>query len=327
MFSQHKINRCSWTKLCKPSNCFVIIFIADSVSSSSGCNRCLYSTNNVFYRDIAAITTLWPVECFLWSMGVHELDIYITLLHINFVHQTDPLQGIVHARDVRQWCNVANINSSWNFEVIDIDKWVILSAQFVSNLWCGLGNEMMTASYTGYGLTIFEPLLHLLSHLNQVFFVNAKEDNGFHFFLAYFQHYTIVQNLVVEWSLQTLFCNCGILLYHQFHHTVILYVSTTLSNFCLALVAWLCCGTPCRFSGDTPTVSKVILRCFLGLVSHTLHTLHHPKRPHQCHPLESPPLESPPPLCLRNKHWWCFHKQLCIDDKVCDLVEHWNFLL
>ena len=55
-------------KFCKRSNCFVIIFITDSVSSSSDCSRCLYSTDNVFYRDRAAITTLWSVECFLWSM-------------------------------------------------------------------------------------------------------------------------------------------------------------------------------------------------------------------------------------------------------------------
>ena len=56
-------------KFCKGSNRFVIIFIKDSVSSSSGCSKCLYSKNNVSYRDIAAITTLWPVECFPWSLG------------------------------------------------------------------------------------------------------------------------------------------------------------------------------------------------------------------------------------------------------------------
>ena len=67
---------------------------------------------------MAAVTTLWPVECFLWSMGVHKLDICITLLLINFVHWTNPPQQIVHARDVRRWCNVPNINSSWNFEVL-----------------------------------------------------------------------------------------------------------------------------------------------------------------------------------------------------------------
>ena len=87
-------------KFCKLSNRFVIIFIKDSVSSSCGCNRCLNSTDNLFYRDIAAITTLWPVECFKWSMEVYELDIYIILLLINFVHQTDPPQQVVHARDV-----------------------------------------------------------------------------------------------------------------------------------------------------------------------------------------------------------------------------------
>ena len=76
---------------------------------------------------------------------------------------------------------------------------------------------------------------------------------------------------------------------------VILYLSTPLPNFCLVLVVQLCCGTPCRFTGDMPTVSKLVLRLFL--VSHTLRRLHHPKRPHQCHPLESPP-----PLCLRNLH-------------------------
>ena len=64
-----------------------------------------------------------------------------------------------------------------------------------------------------YRLTIFEPLLHLLSHLDHVFFVNAKEDYWFHFFLSYFQHHTTVQNLVVEWSLQALFCSMA------FHHT------------------------------------------------------------------------------------------------------------
>ena len=90
--------------------------------------------DNVFYRDIAVITTLWPVECIPWSMEVHELDIYITLLLINFVHQTDPPQRIVHTRDVRRWCSVANINSSWNFEVMDVHKRVIFTAQFVSNL-------------------------------------------------------------------------------------------------------------------------------------------------------------------------------------------------
>ena len=110
-------------------------------------------------------------------------------------------------------CNVANINSSWNFEVIDLHKRVILTAQFVSNLWCWLGNKMMTASCTGYRLTIFEYLLQILSHLDHVFFVNAKENNWFHFFLTYFQHRTIVQNLVVEWSLQTSFCRMA------FHRT------------------------------------------------------------------------------------------------------------
>ena len=105
-------------KFCKSSNHLVIIiFIIDSVNSSSGCSR---------YRDIAAITTLWPVECFPWSMRVHELDIYITLLLINFVHQTNPPKWIVKARDVRQWCNVTCINSSWNFEVMDAHKRVIL---------------------------------------------------------------------------------------------------------------------------------------------------------------------------------------------------------
>ena len=48
--------------------------------------------------------------------------------------RTDPPQQILHARDVRQCCNVANINSSWNFEVIDVHKQVILTAQFVSKL-------------------------------------------------------------------------------------------------------------------------------------------------------------------------------------------------
>ena len=51
---------------------------------------------------------------------------------------------------------------------------------------------------------------------------------------------------------------------------VLLCVSTTLSNFCLALVVQLCCGTPCRFNGDTPTIYKLVLRCFLG-VSYTLY--------------------------------------------------------
>ena len=88
-------------KFCKCINCFVVIFITDFVSSSSDCCRCLYSTDNVFNRDIAAITSLWPVEYFLWSMGVHELDIYVTLLLINFVHQTDPPQRILHARNIR----------------------------------------------------------------------------------------------------------------------------------------------------------------------------------------------------------------------------------
>ena len=69
MFSQHQINSCSWVKFCKCSNGFVIIFITDSASFFSVCSRCLYSTDNVFYRDIAAITTLWPVEYFLWPMG------------------------------------------------------------------------------------------------------------------------------------------------------------------------------------------------------------------------------------------------------------------
>ena len=164
MFSQHQINSYSRVKFCKRSNRFVIIFITDSVSSSSGCSRCLHSTDNVFYRDIVAITTLWQVECFLWSMGVHELEIYVTLLLINFVHQTNPPQGIVHARDVRWWCNVTNISLSWNFEVMDVHKRVILTAQFVSNLWCWLGNEIMTASFTGYRITIFEPLLSMAFH-------------------------------------------------------------------------------------------------------------------------------------------------------------------
>ena len=235
MFAQHQINSCSRMKFCKRSNCFVITFITDSVNSSSGCSRCLYSADNVFYRDIASITTLWPVECFPWSMVVHELDIYITLLLINFVHQTDPPQRIAHARDVRRWCNVANINSSWNFEVMDVHKRVILTAQFMSNLWCWLGNEMMTASCTGHCLIIFEPLLHLLSHLYQVFFVGAKEDNWFHFFLAYFQHHTIVQNLVVEWSLQTSFCSM------RFHRT---------TNSITRWFPLACCkGNPLSFDG------------------------------------------------------------------------------
>ena len=147
MFSQHQINSSSQMKFCKCSNGFAIIFITDSVSSTSGCSRCLYSTM-FFYRDIAAITTLWPVECFPWSMRVHELDIYITLLFISFVHQTDPPQQIVHTRDVRQWCNVANINWNWNFEVMDVHKRVILNSEFVSNLWCWLVNVLMTASCT-----------------------------------------------------------------------------------------------------------------------------------------------------------------------------------
>ena len=200
-------------KFCKGSNRFVIIFIKDSVSSSSGCSRCLYSTNNVSYRDIAAITTLWPVECFPWSVGVHELDIYITLLLINFVHQTHAPQRIVYARDVQRWCSVANINSNWNFKVMDVHKRDIFTVQFMSTLWCWLGNKMMTASCTGYRLTIFEPLLHLLCHLDHVFLVTAKEYNSFHFFLAYFPHCTIVQNLIVEWSLQTSFCSLA------FHRT------------------------------------------------------------------------------------------------------------
>ena len=49
---------------------------------------------------------------------------------------------------------------------------------------------------------------------------------------------------------------------------VLLYMSTTLSNFCLALVVQLCYGTPCRLTGDTPTISKLVLRRFLG-VSYT----------------------------------------------------------
>ena len=81
------------------------------------------------------------------------------------------------------------------------------------SLWCWLRNEMMTPSCTGYRLTIFKPLLNLLSHLDHVFFVNIKEDNWFHFFLAYLQHRTIVQNLVVEWSLWTSFCSM------EFHHS------------------------------------------------------------------------------------------------------------
>ena len=61
-------------------------------------------------------------------MGVHELDIYITLLLINLVHQTNLPQRIVRARDVRQWCNVANINLSWNFEIMGVHKRIILTA-------------------------------------------------------------------------------------------------------------------------------------------------------------------------------------------------------
>ena len=65
-------------KFCKCINCFVVIFITDFVSSSSDCCRCLYNTDNGFNRDIAPITSLWPVECFPWSMWVHGLDIYVT---------------------------------------------------------------------------------------------------------------------------------------------------------------------------------------------------------------------------------------------------------
>ena len=38
---------------------------------------------------------------------------------------------------------------------------------------------------------------------------------------------------------------------------MLLYVSTTLPNFCLVLVARLCCSTPCRFTGDMSTTSKL----------------------------------------------------------------------
>ena len=76
----------------------------------------------------------------------------------------------------------------------------ILKSLMSTNKSCWLGNEMMPASCTEYHLTIFELLPHFLSHLNQIFFVNTKEDNYSHF-----QHHMIGQNLVVEWSLQTLF--------------------------------------------------------------------------------------------------------------------------
>ena len=51
MFSQ-QINSCSRVKFCKWSKHFVIIFITVSVSFSSGCSSCMYSTDNLFYRDI-----------------------------------------------------------------------------------------------------------------------------------------------------------------------------------------------------------------------------------------------------------------------------------
>ena len=88
---------------------------------------------------------------------------------------------------------------------MDVHKRIILIARFVFNLWCSLGNKMMTASCTRYCLTTFEPLLHLLSHLDHVFFVNAKD--SFNFFLAYFLHRAIVQNLVVEGFRQNSFCS------------------------------------------------------------------------------------------------------------------------
>ena len=49
---------------------------------------------------------------------------------------------------------------------------------------------------------------------------------------------------------------------------MLLYVSTTLPNFCLVLVAWLCCSTPCRFTEDMSTTSKLsnwfhFIRCII----------------------------------------------------------------
>ena len=57
---------------------------------------------------------------------------------------------------------------------------------------------------TGYRLTIFKPLLHLLSHLDHVFFVNAKKINDF---ISSWHTSSTAWSMVVEWSLQTLFCS------------------------------------------------------------------------------------------------------------------------
>ena len=78
------------------------------------------------------------------------------------------------------------------------------SLQFVSNLWSWLGHEVRTAFCTRYHLTIFKPLLHLLSHLDHVFFVNAKKINDF---ISSWHTSSTAWSMVVEWSLQTLFCS------------------------------------------------------------------------------------------------------------------------
>ena len=64
---------------------------------------------------------------------------------------------------------------------------------------------------------------------------------------------------------------------------MLLYVSTTLPNFCLVLVARLCCSTPCRFTGDMSTTSKLsnrfhFIRCIIqSILINVIHwsLLHH----------------------------------------------------
>ena len=91
--------------------------------------------------------------------------------------------------------------------------------------------------------------------------------------------------------------------------------------YCLVLVARPCCSMYCnmqiywRYTNHFQTSD-------IFLMSHTLCTLHYPKCPHHCYPLESPP-----PLCPRNLLWWCFRKKLCVDGKACGVVEYQNFLL
>ena len=155
MFSQHQINSCSRMKFCKCTIRFVIIYICKLF-------QWLYQVHvqhsQCFYRGISAITTLWPVKCFPWSRGVHELDIYITLLLVNFAHQSDPPQQ-------------AGISKSW---MSTIESSSLHSLCPICDTDWGMKLRLLLVPGT---VLPSSNLFSIFSHLGHVFFVNAKEDN------------------------------------------------------------------------------------------------------------------------------------------------------